>query len=91
MLGLFKKKDDSLLWKDLMKIIEVVQTKLVKLEAEVEQINGKLRKKIYKEEGFDPEYKKSDKDSGRYDSKSNDGLDGVREMQRNLNAERFGI
>lgn len=70
----WKKKDNSDSWRDLIKILEIVQVRLSTLEALVEGINGKLRKKIYKETE-DPQ--KTEK------VLYNDGFDELRNLNKN--------
>jgi hypothetical protein len=81
MFGWLKGKDTEL-WKDLMKLLDLVQTKLSKLEAEVELINGKLRKRIYKD---DPEVDADeDQDLGKPTKEIDDGFNELRTLRKTL-------
>lgn len=72
------KKPEKKTLKMIAEILGMIEVKIAKLEAEVELINGKLRKRIYKEENNPTENSKGTISKG---SKGyNDGFDDLREI-----------
>jgi len=81
-----EKKDNLELWDKLMQILKIVEVKIVRLEAKVEQLEFKIRKKLYSstlsgDEGSD----------SSFSSSSSDPFDKIRSLKKNIKDDRIGI
>tara|TARA_Y100000310_G_scaffold116268_2_gene114938 strand:+ start:327 stop:560 length:234 start_codon:yes stop_codon:yes gene_type:complete len=76
---MFWKKSEDKSQKELLRLMQILEVKVAKLDAHIELINIKLKKKVYKES---PQEEKVSEEF-----KYNDGFDELRKLKKNGNPD----